>query len=140
MTAPQNSTSGVGCVFWTVVAMLVIGPLGTCALVGVVNWRHDKARQVVTNQAGPSAEAPVDPRVQKDGARICAAYRELARTLPDDAFQDGSVVWKKLGLSAPPDDPWGRPYAWQAWNRSVLSSGPDRSLGTPDDQTVRCEG
>lgn len=138
----ESKSGGLGCIFWMVIAILVIGPLGTCAVVGIINSRHEKPAgpKVVTPLEAPSANAPVDARVQHDGARICAAYKELAKTLPDDAFNDGAAIWKKLGLSSAPADPWGTPYLWQGWNRSVHSSGPDRAANTGDDQTVRCEG
>jgi hypothetical protein len=102
-------------------------------------------------RAASKASAPVaahpdapqvssNAQVQTDGARICAAWRALAAVDAGEQGVDAASLWKQLGAARPPDDPWGRPYEWQPWNRSVLSYGPDKARGTSDDQLVRCEG
>jgi len=134
--------TGAGCLFWAVIAPLVIAPLGTCAVVGWSRLKspHHTPLLNYAQTARPEAAAAVDPAVQRDGARICAAYHALAKTLPGDGMADQATVWKQLGLAAAPQDPWGRGYEWQPWNRTVRSYGKDRARGTPDDQVVRCDG
>ena len=133
---PKNT---VGCIFWLFVVPLVIAPLGTLVVVGMSHLRSSESKVAVHDARPEASSGPADARVQKDGLRICAA----ANVLTNDAGEpptDAATVWNKLGSPTAPDDPWGRPYEWQPWNRTVRSYGPDRARGTPDDQLVRCDG
>jgi hypothetical protein len=128
----SEGKSSSGCLFWIILGPLVIAPVLTFIIVGLT-WIRPRS-STATPATPPEAAAEVsDAHVKQDGARICAAA-----ATPDGGDPiDADSLWRKLG--APPNDPWGRAYEWQPWNRSVRSYGPDRARGTPDDQIVRCE-